>query len=70
MKTNIEVERIAKHLTQQELADQVGVSKQTVCEWERHKRIPRIQTLRKLSELFHKSIDYLLEQADENTDHK
>ena len=65
MKTNIEVARIASNLTQQELANKVGVSKQAVCEWERHQRIPRIQTLRKLSRLFHKPIDYLLEQVEE-----
>lgn len=67
MKTNIETLRIANKLTQQELANILGVSKQAVCEWERNNRIPRIQTLRKLSDLFHKPIDYLLEQAEETT---
>ena len=65
MKTNIEIERIKNNLTQQELANILGVSKQAVCEWERNQRIPRIRTLRKLSKLFRKSIDYLLEQTDE-----
>lgn len=63
MKTNIEIERIKNNLTQQELANILGVSKQAVCEWERNQRIPRIRTLRKLSKLFRKSIDYLLEQT-------
>lgn len=65
MKTNIETLRIANKLTQQELANILGVSKQAVCEWERNNRIPRIQTLRKLSNLFNTTIDYLLEQGAE-----
>ena len=65
MKTNIEIERIAHNFTQKELASKVGVRKQTVCEWERHHRIPRIQTLVKLSSLFNKPIGYLLEQGSE-----
>lgn len=72
MKTNIEILRIANKLTQQELANMLGVSKQAVCEWERNNRIPRIQTLRKLSNLFNTTIDYLLEQGakppNSNTD--
>lgn len=65
MKNNIETERIANDLTQKELAQKVGVSKQAVCEWEKHGRIPRIKTLRKLSNLFNVPIDYLLKQTDE-----
>lgn len=66
MDTNIKKERINHHLTQQELGRLVGVKKQAVCEWEKRGRIPRMQTLIKLSKLFDKSINYLMGDSNEH----
>lgn len=46
-------------LTQQELADLVGVSKRAVAGWETEGAEPRPATLRKLAETLQVSIDYL-----------
>ena len=46
-------------LTQQELADLVGVSKRAVAGWETENAEPRPATLRKLAETLQVSIEYL-----------
>jgi len=66
--SRIELERRKISLTQEQLAQAVGVRKQTVCEWERHDRVPKLATLRKLAKLFGTTLDYLLEQAEEPRD--
>lgn len=65
--STIKNNRLKLHLTQQQLADLLGVKKQTVSEWERGNSIPRYSTLVKLKEYFKvESIDYLLEQEADN----
>ena len=39
--TNIKKERNNKNLTQSQLAKKIGVSKQTVCDWEEGRSVPR-----------------------------
>lgn len=53
-------------LTQQQLADRVGVSKRTIASYESSGAIARSSTMRKLAEVLHVSYDYL--QKDEVTD--
>ena len=65
MKARIRAMRNERGLTQQQLADALGVNKQTVCEWEHGRTFPRIDTLRKLAQYFGVTIDYLLEQRVE-----
>ncbi len=48
------------HLTQEELAERIGVSRQTVSKWERGESSPDTENLLKLSELYGVSIDDLL----------
>ena len=60
--TNIKKERNNKNLTQSQLAKKIGVSKQTVCDWEKGRSVPRYMKLKLLSEILEKPIDYLLEQ--------
>lgn len=56
----IKEERLKKGLNQPDLAKIMCVSKQTVSNWESNKRTPDIDTLKKLSEFFNVSTDYLL----------
>lgn len=53
-------------LTQTELADKLGVSLSSVAMWETGKRTPGFKTLNDLSELFDKSIDYILGTSDDD----
>lgn len=47
-------------MTQQDLADTIGVNRVSVARWERGEYTPSIATMLKLSELFNVSVDYLL----------
>lgn len=52
--------REGKGLSQQELADQLHVTRQAVSRWERGETIPNPETLKQLSALLHVSINTLL----------
>ncbi|MBE6115016.1 MAG: helix-turn-helix transcriptional regulator [Erysipelotrichaceae bacterium] len=53
-------------LSQEELADRLGVSRQAISRWELGSTIPDATNLLHLSELFHVSIDYLLHDEYES----
>lgn len=52
--------RIENHLTQEELAERLDVSRQAISKWESDKAIPNIEKLLKISELYGVSVDFLL----------
>lgn len=52
--------RKANNMTQMELADKLGISFQAVSNWERGNTMPDVSKLPELAELFHVSIDELL----------
>lgn len=52
--------RIEKKLTQPELAEKLGSTRQKVADWERGKSLPSINDLKKLCEIFETTTDYLL----------
>ena len=52
--------RAARQISQKDLAAQLFVSPQAVGKWEREEATPNPETVRKLSELFDVSADYLL----------
>ena len=52
--------RKEKGLTQRALADRLYVSDKAVSKWERGDTVPSTDTLRRIAELFHVSVDYLL----------
>lgn len=60
----IESERKNIGLTQEKLAQEMGVCKQTVSEWETNNRVPKRETLQKLAKRFGVSVDYLLGFSD------
>lgn len=66
MKNNIKIERAIKGLTQEELAKQVSVSRQTINAMEANKYVPSTVLALKISKLFGKPVEdiFLLENTD------
>ena len=58
--------RKEKKLTQQELADKLGMSRVGYGYWEKGSREPDLKMLLKLSELLNASLDYLMGNSDYN----
>ena len=54
--------------SQEELAQQMGVSRQSVSKWESGQSIPDLDKILKLSTLFNVSTDYLLKEEVEALD--
>lgn len=59
--------RKASGLSQEEMASQLGVSRQTVSKWESGQSAPEMDKLPAISELFHVSLDYLLKPSELDT---
>ena len=57
--------RKAKGLSQEELAEQLGVSRQAVSRWELGQTLPDISNLLQLCELFGVSADYLVRDEEQ-----
>ena len=64
---NIRARRMQAGLSQEQLAEQLQVSRQAVTKWETGAGIPDIENLRAIAALFGISIDELLGDASENT---
>ena len=60
---NLEEERESYHFTQKEVADILHVSRQIVSNWERDVSYPDLESLVYLSDLYHISVDQLLNHA-------
>ena len=58
--------RVARGLTQVELAERLGVTKQSVSNWENDNIQPSIEMLVKLAHLFSVTTDYLLGENTRN----
>ena len=59
-------ERKKKGWSQEQLADKLGVSRQSVSKWESAQSIPDINRILELSKLFDVSTDYLLKDEIQN----
>jgi len=53
--------RTARNLSQVQLADRLGVTKQSVSNWENNNILPSVDMLKQIAAFFHCSTDYLLE---------
>lgn len=67
MKNTIKVERAIANITQAELAEKIGVSRQTINAIESNRFVPSTVLALKLSRLFKKSVNeiFQLEASDE-----
>lgn len=57
--------RLDQKLTQKELAKKLNTSNSSVCDWEKGRSQPDLQTLVNIATLFDVSTDYLLGLSDE-----
>jgi len=66
MKNTIRVERAILNITQQDLAEKIGVSRQTINAIESNKYVPSTVLALKMARLFKKNVDelFLLEETD------
>ena len=54
------IQRKKSGMSQEQLADRLGITRQSVSKWEAGSSIPEIAKLVTMSEIFHVSLDYLL----------
>lgn len=66
MKNNIRVERAIKNITQEDLANKIGVSRQTINAMEANKYVPSTVLALKIAKVFGKSVEdvFTLEKGD------
>jgi putative transcriptional regulator len=66
MKNNIKVQRAMVNMTQAELAEKVGVSRQTINAMELGKYVPSTVLALKIAQIFRKTVNEIfeLEEAD------
>ncbi|MES1160160.1 MAG: helix-turn-helix transcriptional regulator [Bacteroidota bacterium] len=66
MKNNIRIQRAVKSMTQAELAEQVGVSRQTINSIETNKYVPSTILALKIARIFCKPVEevFILENGD------
>lgn len=66
MKNRIKIERAEKDITQQQLADAVGVSRQTIVAIEKQKFLPSTPLALKIARYFSKAVEdiFILEDTD------
>ena len=66
MKNNIKIERAIKGLTQEDLANKVSVSRQTINAMEANKYVPSTVLALKIARIFGKPVEeiFILEKAD------
>jgi len=66
MKNNIRVERAIKSLTQEDLANKVSVSRQTINAMEANKYVPSTVLALKIAKVFNKTVEeiFFLEKGD------
>ena len=60
MVKNLKMLRESHGLSQQKLADAVGISQQSINKYENHQTQPDILTLIQIADFFHTSVDFLI----------
>ncbi|MDE7420347.1 MAG: helix-turn-helix transcriptional regulator [Muribaculaceae bacterium] len=66
LNNNIRVERAIRRISQQELAEAIGVSRQTIFSIENNKYVPSTELALKLSAYFNKTVNELFWLSDTN----
>lgn len=64
MLKNLKKLRVEKGISQQKLADEFGLSQQSINKYENHSIEPEIETMKKFADYFDTSIDYLVGHTD------
>ncbi len=66
MKNSIKVERARRDLTQERLAELIGVSRQTINSMEKNKYVPSTVLALRISEIFQLPVNELFQLSDED----
>jgi putative transcriptional regulator len=66
MKNRIRIERAIMDITQADLAEKIGVSRQTINAMESNKYVPSTVLALKIAKLFGKSVEEIFELEDED----
>ena len=66
MKNSIKVERAKKDITQEQLAEQIGVSRQTINSIEKNRYVPSTVLALRLSEVFEVPVNELFSLDEED----
>jgi putative transcriptional regulator len=66
VKNTIKIERAIKNMTQESLAIEIGVSRQTINSIEKNRYIPSIVLALKISKVFEKSVNEIFELEEED----
>ena len=66
MRNTIKIQRVIKDLTQEALAEKIGVSRQTINSIENNRYIPSTVLALKLSKVFGLSVNEIFELDDED----
>ena len=64
MKTSLKIERAIKNFTQEDLAKQIGVSRQTINSIEAGRYVPSTVLALKISQIFEKPVNEIFELED------
>ncbi len=67
MKNNIAAERTRLQMSQQDLADELAVSRSALGAWEAGEVPVKVNVLCQMADLFDCSLDYLMARSDERT---
>ena len=66
MDNKIRVERAILHISQQELAEKIGVSRQTINSIENNRYVPSTVLALKISEIFEKSVNEIFKLTEKD----
>ena len=66
----VKEQRVKKGLSQPQLAEEIGLTKQTISLWERGVRRPDFETMNILAQYFGVNLAYLIGQSDDPTVHE
>lgn len=66
MKNTVKIQRAIKDLTQESLANEIGVSRQTINSIEKNRYIPSTILALKISKVFDKNVNEIFELEEED----
>lgn len=67
---NLKYLRESHGISQQKLADAIGISQQSVNKYENHQTQPDIVTLIQMADFFHTSVDFLIGHTEAQAEHE
>lgn len=66
LRENLILLRNLRGLSQEQIAEEIGITRQAYSKWEKGETIPDVEKCYKLAEFYNTTIDALLKKADDN----